>query len=66
MLDYRAINLKAIGFAITMIMGMTFFDLLAGLANKEFSHMSTMAMIAGNKGVQGFNAVNKAKLGEKI
>ena len=66
MFDNRAVDSKSVRLAIRMVMGVSLFDFLACLANKELRHMSAMAMIAGDKGIKRFNAVDKTKLGEKI
>lgn len=60
MLDDRPRDNKAFGLAIGMVMGVTLFNRLAGLADKELREVTAMAMVAGDKGVQGFNTVDKA------
>ena len=66
MLNHRTRDLKSIGFAITMIMGMALFDIVAIFTNEEFGEVRTVIMVASNKGIKGLNAVNKAVTREKV
>ena len=66
MLDDRALDMKAFGFAIGMVMGVALFDLFACLADKKLRQMTAMAVVASDKGINRLDAMNETKFGEKI
>ena len=66
MLNHRTRDLKPIGLAITMIMGVTLFDIVAIFTNEEFGEVRAVIMVASNKGIKGLHAVNKAVTREKV
>ncbi len=66
MLNHAMGDDKANRLAIRVVMGVAFFDALAVIANKELRKMAAMAVVTGNKSIKRFDAVDKAKLGEKV
>ena len=51
MLNDRSVDLKPVRLAICVVMGVAFFDFIAGFANKELCQMSVMPVVAGDKGI---------------
>ena len=66
MLDNAARNSKAFGLARGVVMGVSFFDFIASLANEKFSEMPVMSVVTSDKGIESLYAVNKSHLREKI
>jgi len=59
MFDNTAADLETVRFTIRVIMGVSFFDGLAFFTDEKFGEMPFMAVIAGDKGVECFNAVDQ-------
>lgn len=60
MLNDGARNLKPIRFTVSVIMRVPFFDRATGFANEELGQIALMAVITGDEGVKGLDAVNQA------
>jgi len=67
MLNHGAADLETIGFAIAVIMRVAFFDSITILADEELRQMSgIMTVVTSDKGVERFDAVDKAEPREKF
>lgn len=66
MLDHTAGDLEPVGFAIGVVVGVTFFNAAAALADEEFSQIALMTMITGDESIERFDPVNKSQFREEV
>ena len=66
MLNDRSMNGKAVGLALIVIVGVTFFDFVTPLADEKLGQIALMRMVARNKGVQCLHAMDQSVTREKI
>jgi hypothetical protein len=60
MLNHTARDFKPVRFTIRMVVGVAFLDPAAPFADKKFSQIALVTMIAGDKGVERLDPVNEA------
>jgi len=66
MFNHAAGDLEPGGLAVIMVMGVPFLDGAAMLADEELGQVALMTMIAGDEGVERFDAVDEAQFGQEI
>lgn len=66
MFNHAAGDFESIGFAVSVVVGVTFLNAAATLTDEELSQIALMTMIAGDEGIERFDSVDKPQFREKV
>ena len=62
----RAFDCKSVRLAVSMIMGVALFNLVAAFTDEKLGQLAIMLMGAGDESVQGFIPVDQSVTGQKF